>query len=147
MSDSGKQTETATPLFSNTAYDRLKYIALVVLPALGALYFGIGQIWGLPKIEEVVGTIAVIDTFLGVVLRKSNQTYRNSDARFDGSIHKMVDEGTPVYSIDVEGDPLEVLESADELTFRVDKDAPSSEDVVEPEPPVKPKKRAPRKKA
>lgn len=146
MSDSENQTPvTTTPLFSNATYDRLKYVALVLLPALGALYFGLGQIWGFPMIEEVVGSITVVDAFLGVLLRRSNQTYKNSDARFDGSINKLIDEGTPVYSIDVEGDPHEVIESNDELTFKVNKDL-SEEDFVEPEPPVAPKKRAPRKK-
>ena len=65
-------------------YDALKYIALVILPGIGALYFGIAQIWGLPKPGEVVGTITVIDTFLGVVLGLSSTAYKKSDAPYDG---------------------------------------------------------------
>lgn len=33
---------------SNETYDILKYIAQILLPALGTLYFAIANIWGLP---------------------------------------------------------------------------------------------------
>lgn len=60
---------------SNKLYDILKWIAQIVLPALGALYFGIAQIWGLPYGEEVVGTITVLDAFLGALLGVSTAEY------------------------------------------------------------------------
>lgn len=60
---------------SNTTYDILKYIAQVVLPAAGALYFGLARIWSLPLAEEIVGTITVIDTFLGAMLQISTSNY------------------------------------------------------------------------
>lgn len=63
---------------SNKLYDVLKYIAQIVLPALGALYFGLSRIWGLPYGEEIVGTIAVIDTFLGALLGISTAQYRKA---------------------------------------------------------------------
>ena len=31
---------------SNKAYDVLKFIAQIVLPALGTLYFALSKIWG-----------------------------------------------------------------------------------------------------
>ena len=34
-------------------YDILKYIAQVVLPALGTLYFALASIWGFPYGEEI----------------------------------------------------------------------------------------------
>lgn len=60
---------------SNKCYDILKYIALVVLPALGTLYFALAGIWGFPWGEEIVGTITAVDTFLGVVLKLSSDAY------------------------------------------------------------------------
>ena len=60
---------------SNQTYDILKYIALIVLPAISALYFGLAQIWGWPYGEEIVGSIAVIDTFLGAMLQISKDNY------------------------------------------------------------------------
>lgn len=66
-------------MLSNKTYDVLKWIAQIVLPALGALYFGLSSIWGLPYGEEVVGTIAVIDTFLGALLGISTAQYNKSN--------------------------------------------------------------------
>ena len=60
---------------SNKTYDTLKYIAQIVLPALGTLYFAIAEIWGLPYAKQIVGTITAIDTFMGVVLRISSNQY------------------------------------------------------------------------
>lgn len=60
---------------SNKVYNILKWIAMIFLPALGALYFGLSQIWGFPYGEEIVGTISIIDTFLGALLGISTMNY------------------------------------------------------------------------
>ena len=62
-------------LMSNKTYDVLKWIAQILLPALGALYFGLAKIWGFPYGTEIVGTIALIDTFLGALLGISSDLY------------------------------------------------------------------------
>lgn len=59
----------------NRTYDILKYIAQVVLPAVGTLYFALSQIWGLPYGEEIVGTITAVDAFLGALLQISTNQY------------------------------------------------------------------------
>lgn len=65
---------------SNKAYDILKYIAQIVLPALGTLYFALASIWGLPYGEEIVGTITAVDAFLGALLKiSSNNYYKGED--------------------------------------------------------------------
>lgn len=61
--------------FSNKTYDILKWIALILLPGLGALYFALAGIWGLPYGEQIVGTITAVDTFLGVLLGISTASY------------------------------------------------------------------------
>ena len=60
---------------SNKTYDILKWIAQYLLPAAGALYFALAKIWGLPFGTEIVGTIAAVDTFLGVILGISTASY------------------------------------------------------------------------
>ena len=60
---------------SNKAYDVLKYIALILLPALGTLYFALAKIWGFPYAAEIVGTISAIDAFLGALLKISTDKY------------------------------------------------------------------------
>lgn len=60
---------------NNKVYDVLKFIAQIVLPAIGTLYFTLAGIWGFPYGEEIVGTITAIDTFLGVLLGISSARY------------------------------------------------------------------------
>ena len=65
---------------SNKVYDILKWIVMIVLPALGTLYFALAGIWGFPYGEAIVGTIAAIDTFLGTALCISTTQYnKNKD--------------------------------------------------------------------
>jgi hypothetical protein len=96
--------ENATkPLLSNVWYDRIKFFAMVLLPALGTLYFALAQIWGLPAAEAVVGTIVAVDTFLGFLLKASDVKYRNSDEQYDAVIVRtQAGDGRPVYALEFE---------------------------------------------
>ena len=60
---------------SNSVYDALKFIAQILLPAIGTLYFALASIWGFPYGEQIVGTITALDTFLGVILGISSAQY------------------------------------------------------------------------
>lgn len=60
---------------TNKTYDVLKYVAQIVLPALAALYAALAGIWGWPYAEGIVGTIAAVDTFMGVVLKIQSDKY------------------------------------------------------------------------
>ena len=62
-------------MFKNKTYDALKYIAQIILPAIGTLYFALASIWGLPYGEQIVGTITAIDAFLGAILGISTAQY------------------------------------------------------------------------
>lgn len=66
-------------ILSDRVYDVLKWIALILLPAIGAAYFALSGIWGFPYGEEIVGTITVIDTFLGAVLGISTLQYNKEE--------------------------------------------------------------------
>lgn len=74
---------------SNKVYDILKWIAAIVLPALGTLYFALANIWGFPYGEEIVGTITAIDTFLGVILGISTVKYNKN------KVKELQEESTP----------------------------------------------------
>jgi hypothetical protein len=65
---------------SNKVYDALKFIAQILLPAIGTLYFALARIWDLPLAEQVVGTITAIDAFLGALLGISSYQY-NKDGK------------------------------------------------------------------
>lgn len=64
---------------SNKVYDTLKWIAQILLPALGTLYFALAGIWNFPYAEAVVGTITAVDTFLGVILGISTINYNKNN--------------------------------------------------------------------
>ena len=68
---------------SNKTYDTLKWVALVVLPAVATLYFALSGIWGFPYGEQVVGTITAIDTFLGALLGISTHNYNRLEIEED----------------------------------------------------------------
>lgn len=69
-------------MLNNKVYDVLKWVALILIPAVGALYFGLAQIWGFPYGEEIVGTLTLIDTFLGALLGISTVQY-NKGGNYD----------------------------------------------------------------
>lgn len=65
-------------MLTDKTYNVLKWIAMILLPALGTLYFTLAGIWGLPYGEEIVGTITAVDTCLGVLLGVSTAKYNKS---------------------------------------------------------------------
>lgn len=107
--------------FTDQVYNKLKFIALILLPALAALYFGVSQIWGLPNTVEVMGTITLIDTFLGSLLKISTNTY-NSGVIPQPKLY----DGTMIVEPGEEGDRLRFTDidtaaaaKKNELLFRV----------------------------
>lgn len=64
---------------NDKTYDILKWIAMILLPAIATLYFTMANIWSLPYADQIVGTITGVDTFLGVILGISTSRYNNID--------------------------------------------------------------------
>ena len=78
---------------SNQLYDKLKFVAQILLPSLGTLYYALALIWKLPNAEQVSGSVLAVDAFLGAILGLSNVQYKNDPDNFDGDL--IVDDGTP----------------------------------------------------
>lgn len=66
---------------NNKVYDTLKWIAQILLPALGTLYFALAGIWNFPYAEAIVGTITAVDTFLGIILGISTIQYNKKEVK------------------------------------------------------------------
>lgn len=62
-------------VISNKAYDILKWVGMIALPAIGTLYFALAGIWGFPFGEQVVGTIMAVNVCLGALLGISSKNY------------------------------------------------------------------------
>lgn len=99
-------------------YDRLKYMALIVLPALATLYFALAGIWGLPAADQVVGTIVAVDTFLGVILQLSSNAY-NKGIEHGGELH--VNEGQLLFQLDEDKTDISKLGEKSEVRFKIKK--------------------------
>lgn len=80
-------------VFANKLYDKLKFIALILLPALATLYITLDGIWGLRYSTQVVGTITALDTFLGLVLRVSTTQYYKLGKQYVGEVTVTPEDG------------------------------------------------------
>lgn len=108
-------------LLSNKTYDRLKWVALVLLPALAALYLGLAPLWDLPKQEAVTGTIVLVDTFLGVLLGLTSKQYRQeTEGNMVGYLDVADSEDGKKVGLNFPGDPNNI-DQHDKVTFKVRK--------------------------
>jgi len=74
---------------SNKAYDILKDLAQVWLPAIATLYAALSAIWGfLPYGEQITNTIIAVDAFLGAVLKISSIKYNKDKGEDDNGKHE-----------------------------------------------------------
>lgn len=103
---------------NNQIYDILKWVAQIVLPALGTLYFGLASIWGFPYGEQIVGTITVIDAFLGAILGISARQYDG-----DGTLHIDTSGTTKdIYRFEL-NDDVDKLKDKKNVSFKVNTNA------------------------
>ena len=70
----------------DSVYNILKWITMIVLPALATAYVGLAAIWGWPYADQVAKTTTVICTLLGALLgistaqyNKDNYTYSDEE--------------------------------------------------------------------
>lgn len=64
----------------NKVYDVLKWVCVIVLPALSVLYFALAKIWGLPYGAEIPATINAIAVFIGSLIGVSHLTIKKEEA-------------------------------------------------------------------
>ena len=57
-------------------YDVLKWIDMVVLPAITTLWLTLATIWGFPYAEPIGATLGAITVFLGALLGISSIQYQ-----------------------------------------------------------------------
>ena len=64
---------------NNKLYDILKWLVMIVIPALTTAYVGLAVIWNFPCADEVSKTSAVICTLLGALLGISTAEYNKNE--------------------------------------------------------------------
>ena len=60
---------------TNKTYDILKYITMIVMPAVTTLWLTLASIWSLPYGEPIGATLGAITVFMGALLGISNAQY------------------------------------------------------------------------
>lgn len=103
-------------MITGKLYDWLKYLAQIVLPALGTLIFSVSSIWGLGDAGKIVGTIMAIDLFLGVILGISQANY-NKGIENAGEVH--VNDGQMQFVVDGDKADLDNIGDKTEVRFKV----------------------------
>lgn len=64
----------------NKVYDILKWVTMVVIPALATAYVGLSAVWNWPYADEVAKTSAVVCTLLGALLGISTAQYNKEQS-------------------------------------------------------------------
>ena len=106
-------------ILGDAVYDKMKFLVQTVLPALSTLYFTLSGVWDLPYTTQVIGTLAALATFFGVLLGISTKQYNASDAKFDGVIAiGTSDTGAKLYSLELKGDPND-LDQKGSVLFKI----------------------------
>ena len=62
----------------NNVYDVLKWVVMIVLPALSTAYVGLAAIWHWPMADEVAKTCSVVCVMLGALLGISTAEYNKT---------------------------------------------------------------------
>lgn len=105
-------------LLNSNVYDFLKSVVQIGLPALATLYFTVAQLWGLPNVQQVMGTITAVATFLGVILAISTKTYNSSEAKYDG--HLVIEQGEESSTLRLKDVDPKALDEKREILLKVD---------------------------
>lgn len=107
------------PPLPNKLYDMLVFVAQILLPAIGSLYFTLAGLWSLPNAEEVVGTVVVVDTFLGTLLGLNKLAYNASESKYGGVIDvTTTEDNVKTFALVVNSD-LNLLDTKSEVLFKI----------------------------
>jgi len=63
---------------NDKVYDILKWVTMIVIPALATAYVGLAAVWGWPYADEIAKTAAVVCTLLGALLGISTAQYNKT---------------------------------------------------------------------
>ena len=67
-------------------YDVLKWVVMIVIPALTTAYVGLAAVWGWPYAEDIAKTSAIICTLLGSILGISTAQYNKDHKKDDTGV-------------------------------------------------------------
>lgn len=60
-------------------YDVLKWVTMIIIPAIATAYVGLAAVWAWPYAEEVAKTSSVVCALLGALLGISTAQYNKDN--------------------------------------------------------------------
>ena len=70
-------SEDPRVLLPDHVYDILKWVAIIVMPALATFIVGLGGIWSIPFAGQLAATITAVGVLLGALLGLSSVKYNS----------------------------------------------------------------------
>ena len=96
-------------------YIKIKWIGLGLIPTISIMCFLLSEIITIPYIIEIFGCLAIIELFVGVLIRNIRVKYR-----YDGIMFiNLSDPEKDVYRMEL-NDPLESMHNKDKIIFKVE---------------------------
>jgi len=109
-------------LMSNKVYNGMKQASQIWIPLVAALYFGLGNIWGFPKVEEVIGSITVIDVALGTAVAALAHQYKKLGKGYGGELNVIETEETGIVAMQLDvSQSEEDIADREEVLFKVNR--------------------------
>lgn len=70
-------------MLSNRTYNVLKWVVVIVLPALTTLYGSLASVWQWPDTDAILTTMTAVTTFLGALIGVSTIGYNKGKTAGD----------------------------------------------------------------
>ena len=124
MTDSTPVVPKQGFVLGNKLYDKLKFTVQVVLPGIGTLYAALAGFWGFPHAQEVVGSIAALALFLGLLLGQSAKNFVAppvTGTPVGGFVVGKTEDGKTYFRLDLDEDPQNFI-SDDVVSFHVNRE-------------------------
>lgn len=84
--DSVAPSEIVKSLLTSRQYNILKWVTMIVLPAITTAYGTFSNIWGWPYGDQIVASMAAITLLLGVLIGVSTNSYNKSSSGPAGTL-------------------------------------------------------------
>lgn len=62
-------------VLNSRLYDKMKWLGLIALPALGLFYSVIAPLWGLPYAEPITKTLDALGVLIGTLIGISSKNF------------------------------------------------------------------------
>ena len=77
MDTTTNPTDGTQGFLPDHVYDILKWVAIIVMPALATFIIGLGGIWSIPFAGQAASTVTAVGVLLGALLGLSSVKYNS----------------------------------------------------------------------